>query len=293
MTSALRVEAAREDLDPAELAHLAAGTQSDPRRHIAYFGKDAELIADEIAAVPGLGACTVVARRNDDLVGWLIGENDDEIGRIWWWGPIVAPGEDWPEVADALYAAGRDLLPAQLEQEELASNDRHALVAEFADRHGFVREEASVALEWVPSPAEADPRVRAFTPPDGDGMALLHETIFPGTHTNGRQLADGGRHPIRLVTESENGIAGYIAVEIEPDGMAYIDYLGVDERARGQGLGHALLHSALAELHERDTPGAHLTVRESNGAARALYAGAGFEEAMLLRPFRKGFLLDG
>ena len=292
MTTALPVEPAPEIPDPIELAELAASTQTDPSRHIAYFGTEAELIAREIAAVPRLDACTVVARHNGGLTGWLLGENDHEIGRIWWWGPVVAPWAEWDDVADALYAAGRRLLPGRLAQEELASDDRHALLAEFAARHGFVPEEASVALQWAPSPAEPDTRVRAFTRADGDGVAHLHDTIFPGTHTNGRQLVEAGRHPIRLVAEDEAGITGYIAVEIESDGKAYIDYVGVDERARGQGVGHALLHSVLAELNERDTPGAHLTVRESNAAARALYAGAGFEEAMLLRPYRKGFLLD-
>ena len=53
MTSALGVSIAPEDPDPIELARLAATTQSDPRYHIAYFGRHPELIAEEITRATG------------------------------------------------------------------------------------------------------------------------------------------------------------------------------------------------------------------------------------------------
>ena len=80
--------------------------------------------------------------------------------------------------------------------------------------------------------------------------------------------------------------------EIQPGGLGYIDFVGVHTDQRGRGFGRALVHATLTELVARGVSAAHLTVRESNVAARRLYGSLGFREERLLRPYRKGFLLD-
>ena len=47
----------------------------------------------------------------------------------------------------------------------------------------------------------------------------------------------------------------------------------------------------LAVMFQDSTLLPHLTVRENDHGARALYTGLGFEEERVVRPLRKGFTL--
>lgn len=67
-------------------------------------------------------------------------------------------------------------------------------------------------------------------------------------------------------------IAWYVLDEGE------IGNVAVAPDARRMGVGAALLDAALAEARRRGVRVMHLEVRESNAAARALYATRGFEE---------------
>lgn len=281
------------------LGSLGATLQTGPEDHIAYYGVTADVIAQEIVQIPQWQRSTTVAVGDDGrLVGWMMAETDDEVGRIWWWGPVVDRDlrhtADRDAVADEMYTLCRALVPTGISEEELAADDRNALVWRFAQRHGFVPEEASVALKRhdvgaTRSPADA---VRAFEPADAAAMARLHDTLFPGTHTLGSQLAAADRHGIRLVAEIDRTVIGYVIVEIQPDASGYIDYVGVEPTARGRGVGRSLVGAALEELGRRGVDAAHLTVRESNDHARRLYRSLGFVEDRVLRPYRKGFALD-
>ena len=72
-------------------------------------------------------------------------------------------------------------------------------------------------------------------------------------------------------------IAGYVvAFSIETD--AEILNLAVEPGFRGKGLAGQMLDAAVIELADRGVVNAYLEVRESNSAARALYAKRGFSE---------------
>lgn len=82
-----------------------------------------------------------------------------------------------------------------------------------------------------------------------------------------------------LVAETEDGtgVAGYvIALDAADEGE--ILNLAVAPDGRRRGLGRALVEEVLAELSERGARDIYLEVRESNAAARALYAAHGFRE---------------
>jgi hypothetical protein len=77
--------------DLEEMASLAASEQARGDRHIGYLGLDAESIAKDVRGVEDWQAKSVVAVEGR-LVGWLLCETDDDMGRGWWWGPfVVAP----------------------------------------------------------------------------------------------------------------------------------------------------------------------------------------------------------
>lgn len=99
-----------------------------------------------------------------------------------------------------------------------------------------------------------------------------------------------------LVAELEGeGLVGYVRCE-PPSGLAahahvrQINGLVVDERARGRGVGRALLEGACARARRQGAVRMTLRVLGHNVPARALYKAAGFREEGLLPG---EFLLEG
>lgn len=277
-----------EVADLAAMATVAVGHQQDPARHCLYLGEDAVAVADEIGALGDWAPSTAVAVEGDELVGWLLAEPDPDMGRVWWWGPF-APLERWDAVADELYQVARTLLGHEYPEEEAAADARSHLIAGWAARHGFHADPGSVLLRREPMPALTDPRVRPMVAADHGEVATLHEVAFPGTHTPPAMLVSS-EHP-RLVITDADGVHGYVAYEMQADGSGYIDFLAVDERRRGGGLGRALVSAATADLVDRGATNVHLTVREANQPARALYASLDFVEERIAIPYRRGFSL--
>lgn len=83
---------------------------------------------------------------------------------------------------------------------------------------------------------------------------------------------------VSLVAEDDGGIAGYLIAR-EVGGESEILNLAVVPEARRSGLGRTLLDAGLIQLRERGAGRVWLEVRESNAAARTLYARRGFTTA--------------
>ncbi len=187
-------------------------------------------------------------------------------------------------------------------EHELAIDARSTLLPAFAGRHGFVAQEGSIALHLadldlvleIPSPLPARFReVAAGTACSNltKGAIELHDRLFPGTHSPGSYLFGqvDERHD-RFVADREGTVVGYVATELQHDGSLYVDYLGVDETSRGQGIGRALVATAV-RARASEVSHAHLTVRASNTSARRIYASLGFVEERAIVPYRLGFTL--
>jgi|SRR5579859_1366222 len=94
-----------------------------------------------------------------------------------------------------------------------------------------------------------------------------------------RDFADAlGAHVPFLVAVDDGRVAGYVLARQAAD-EAEILNLGVAPAARRRGIGRALVRAGLAALAARGAVQVFLEVRESNAAARALYAEFGFAEA--------------
>jgi ribosomal protein S18 acetylase RimI-like enzyme len=266
---------------------LASRAQADGARHIGYLGLDEASIRSDVEGVDDWVDRTVVAEDTDQMVGWLLAERDDEMGRVWWWGPFVDTA-DWQGVADRLYELARALVPVS--EEELAPDDRHREAAEFAGRAGFRPETASAVLSYGGPPFGAGDGCVPLGPEHRAAVVVLNDLLFPGTHTTGQSLVDADDP--RLVLIDDDRVMGYVAGEIHSDGSGYIDYLGVDPEFQRCGLGRRLVQGMSDQLLAAGAHSVHLTVRESNAAARSLYASLGFTHERLIRPWRKGFTLD-
>ncbi|GGI08494.1 GNAT family N-acetyltransferase [Egicoccus halophilus] len=288
------------DLGPADLSAVArfvAEQQHDPASHIGYLSLDPEPVAAELAALEPVGTDgLVVAVDRGRLVGVIAAEWDTDPPRCWWHGPFVARGVDPTEVADALLARARTLLPVEVTQEEACGDARHAWLEDWAGPHGFVAQEASAVLARR---LDTDLPTRTVVTVPGTvldavqraAVATLHDRLFVDTHTPGARLVADDADRLLAVLDGDRPV-GYAVVERHEDGSGYLDFLGVDPTARGHGVGTGLVAAACAELRTTfRCDRAHLTVRVGNAAARRVYAATGFVEERVLVPLRRGFAL--
>jgi ribosomal protein S18 acetylase RimI-like enzyme len=288
--------ASETDLDM--VCALIEDQQRRRERSIPYFSKESAAIAEEITAEPDWFDRAWMIRTDAGVEGFLMAEIDGDLDRVWWMGPFAAG--DWSTIADTLYAHGSVAITAT--GEELAGDAHHLELAEFARRHGFKAEVASVALRCAAAPdldtirplvSTVGATVATMTPADRSAVAALHDRLFPGTHTTGQRLVDKEADRFHcLVAHTGNAVVGYVAVEEQADGSGYIDFVGVAAEHRRAGLGRVLVAEATNTLFELGSAYVHLTVRETNAPARRLYASLGFSEDAILRPYRKGFTLD-
>lgn len=254
--------------------------QADPTRHVTFVGEGEVTVRSDLAAIDGWRDQTLVARRDDSVVGALLVDTDDELGRCWWLGPWA----DDDEVARALLDAAEPLV-ADLRRREFAPDSRNTWLADLAAGLGYEARPASAILvrelaTWVDD--TDTPHVHELDAEDRDVVAALHDRLFPGTHTPGRRLV---RDQDTLVLVAGEPPHGYVATQDQDDASLYIDFLGVDPGSRRRGLGRDLLTATIDRALARGCDRAHLTVHVTNTAARALYAALGFEEERLIAPW--------
>jgi len=132
--------------------------------------------------------------------------------------------------------------------------------------------------------------LRPGTERDVDAVARMETVCFtdPWSRAAFASLL-GHRHVLFLVADwisapphhelsvSHAELAGYVVAWLAAD-EAEIANLAVAPSLRGGRVGARLLDAALAELMVRGAGTVYLEVRESNAAARRLYASRGFEE---------------
>ena len=278
----------RDRHELAALADFAAPLQQRPETHVVYLGKEPDGIRAEIAESTWSDV-SAVATDGDTIIGWLIGDVDADMGRVWWFGPFVT-ADEWESVATELLTACRRQLADDVDEEEMSVDARFERFRAWATAHGFVEEEGSYVMQFEGAlePSTAD--VREITDADHDIVTRLHEELFPGTHTTGRQLVAGHDETHRrLVAEVDGEVVAYIAVERQPDGSGYIDFLGVAPAARRRGVGRELVRAGVAELRRLGVTDVGLTVRVGSEGARELYRSLGFDEELVAIPLRRGF----
>ena len=277
---------AESDLDA--MVTLAVTQQAVGAHHIGYLGLEVDSIRKDIVGVDGwIDRTAVVIDDDQQLAGWLWGEKDDDMDRVWWWGPFLTE-QAWQQQPDALYRLASELVGGA--EEEIAPDDRNVNVAELAERNGFRGEVASAVLSYTEAGFGRPTGVVAMEQEHRADVAVLHDRLFLGTHTPGATLVQS--EDVRLVIVVAGEIVGYAAAEVQSDGSGYIDYLGVDPSHRRTGLGRRLVMGATDRLLGLGATSVNLTVREDNAAARTLYESLGFTQERLIRPFRKGFSLD-
>jgi [ribosomal protein S18]-alanine N-acetyltransferase len=133
-------------------------------------------------------------------------------------------------------------------------------------------------------------RIRVARPGDLPRLAELESESFPAPWPEedlARVLA--GPAGLALVAETGDGhLAGY-ALFLRVLDEAELLRMGVEARARRQGIGRALVAAGLERLEEVGVGRVQLEVRPSNRAAWQLYEALGFR----LAGRRPGYYADG
>jgi mycothiol synthase len=138
-------------------------------------------------------------------------------------------------------------------------------------------------LAEVPPPAEVE--LREFEPGDEQAVHRLIEDAFTEIegHTpmtldewRAKGTAKTGHDPrLWLVAEDEHGLAGAALGERWESATGYVAELAVAARARGRGLGRALLLGLFAAFRRAGLRHAELSVHGRNRGALALYESVG------------------
>ncbi|GMA28177.1 ribosomal protein S18-alanine N-acetyltransferase [Arenivirga flava] len=123
--------------------------------------------------------------------------------------------------------------------------------------------------------------LRTASVADLDAIMALEERLFVSDawsrETMRLELASPHGHYLAAVDEAD-ALLGYAGAALPVGGdFGEIQTIGVDEAARGRGLGRTLMEALLARARERGVPRMLLEVRADNPVAQSLYASLGFE----------------
>ena len=130
--------------------------------------------------------------------------------------------------------------------------------------------------------ANSEPRapivLRAAREADVDSVLTIEQASFadPWSRSAFMELLDDPRVAF-LIADAGGAVHGYVVAWFVLD-EGEIGNLAVHAEARRQGVGARLLDGAIAAVRTARVDALYLEVRDSNAAARALYASRGFTE---------------
>jgi hypothetical protein len=268
--------------------------QADPAYHIGFYGYSEEEIAGELAdvqpdwhegAVLGIGS-------SGALKSVLSTDVNPEIGRAWLYGPHVDVPSGHPAAPQAWHAAADAMLDAVLKLPHLAGIEdlnlyghvEHRQLAEFAERHGFVRETPTriftLAGAELRSLVAQDVGKVESLPADGSlnqQFTILLERCFPNRASTAKQLLTG-KHTIAVVRQSDGRLAGF-AAGYPTEAEYMVDYVAVEPDMRCVGVGGQVVRGLIAQLDAKGGAKREATavVRIDNHASAAMFTRLGFQ----------------
>ena len=257
-------------------------------------GDDERSHVAELAELPtGEAAFWRVAGPGREMLGVIGCEIDTSQRRAWIRGPWTVPGASSSVLERALLDALERALPEIDRLDAFPSEESETLVALYRGA-GYgrmnVHRVMQAALGDQGAAIAPDPRIRHAQSDDLLQWLPLHHALFPGSYLSDDEIAaatDGG--PRLVLTALFGGRAGgyLIAKDDATLGELYVDYLGVEPAARGQGLGRGLLLFAMRWGERRGRRRAALTVRQDREEALSLYGQCGFRQLRAGEHWRK------
>jgi len=266
--------------DANAVANLIARLNRLPQHHICYLGTDPDEIKHSLAnSLDDLPAekAVLVAYDQETLVGVWGLEIDSTRGRCYMWGPFV-DHDDWQTVAEQLHEGLADIMPDGTNWFQMGLERENVNARQLADQLGYQQNSDSGYIMNLPRDKfeRVDTnRVRDLPETDRPAFAALHDKLFPTTYYSGAEIIERLNDKRRAwVTED---LLGYVYVECKPDhGWASLEFVGVDEAARGKGYGRALVSRACEWLFTHPKVATVDLAVSSDNPAVQLYQQAGF-----------------
>lgn len=276
---------------PSDFPALAAfiETQNKPLQCIqSSTGEGADNLLAEIEKLAAVNEITyAVAEDAGQFVGVLGCEFAVHECRGWVRGPVMRepaePGQSpdrFQKIAQGLFTTLMAAIPGEITIFDTFLTLENTRGQAFYEMCGFgVRSRHHVYV--AKRPAEVKTPHLLCSPMRPDQLAearALHDGVFPGIR-KGDDVLQGldDDHRVWMYAPEGEGL-GYVFAVIESWAEGgYVEFLGVREDARGQGIGAALLATALHWCFaERGVPEVGLTVEDGNVNARGMYERAGF-----------------
>lgn len=136
-------------------------------------------------------------------------------------------------------------------------------------------------MEFRRSELSIEPMILA----DLDAVVSIDQSSFPSPWRPAAFATElGNRAAYYLVARVRGELVGFAGAWVKM-GECHVTTLAVAPSCRRRGIGARLLEALLQEAVLRGAEHAALEVRESNAAARALYAGFGFRESAVWRDY--------
>ena len=246
----------------------------DERSHVAEL---AELASGSAGFWRAAGPC-------GEALGVIGCEVDSSQRRAWIRGPWAVPGPSSASLEAALLDALERALPEITRLDAFPSEDDEPLATLYRGA-GYGRLDVHRVMQaklGAGTATDADPRIRPARSDDFGQWLLLHHGLFPGSYLSDDEIAAAISDGTRLVLTAwlDGRPSGYlIAKDDATMDELYVDYLGVDPAARGNGLGRALLDGAMHWGACCGRGRAALTVRQDRKEALSLYLQCGFHQA--------------
>lgn len=277
-----------------ELVQFVARLNSDGTHHIGFFGEgEADIRASLAECLIPAGDGFRLGYEQERLIGIFGVDADPEIDRAWLFGPLVEH-DDWHTVADQLYAEVLALIPAGIRDYDLFCDVQNTRLEAFALRHGFALSSENAVLtlerEKYKSIAKGITPIYPYQEHYFEQLDSLHRILFPKAYFTARQMVEKvDQHCHLFLAVVDGKVAGYHFCKIEMEAESgYVDFIGTDIAARGQGIGADLLAAGVDwMLSFPTTKKINLTVNADNVPARTLYERFGFDVERIMRGYRK------
>ncbi|GAK09804.1 acetyltransferase, GNAT family [Geomicrobium sp. JCM 19038] len=266
-----------------ELSNFLATMNNQPKHHIGFCGEDSSEIYDtlvnDFSDLP-FEESFVVAYKENAIVGALGLDIDLPRGVADVWGPFIH--EEEMGLAVELWNQLIQNVPKEVSKFSFFINKENTFVKQFAiDRKGIERGSDLVLQRTRESFSKQEVQVEPYMNPYCDSFSDLHNQLFPNTYYDGQTIHNrlNDDNQLIVVTENESTIQGYVYFEASPKhSEGTIEYVGVAEAFRKQGVAKRLIRCALNELFSYESINEiTICVEADHQAAIALYQSVGFE----------------
>ncbi|MFJ8064475.1 GNAT family N-acetyltransferase [Psychrobacillus sp. NPDC096426] len=264
--------------------------------HIGYCGEMNEEIAHTLLhefSDVDITQSFVVAYENEEIVGALGFDINEENKSAEVWGPFINNESQYPGLADALWGKVNTLSGIELNEFSFFVNKENTFVQQFASNKKAVNKGSHLLLKAFRNDlGEVDlAQIKSYEHPYKDSFTSLHEATFTNTYYDASEILNrlSDHHQLLVMIDDNRKIKGYVYIEASPEHKeGTIEYIAVSAEYRKQGIGTKLIRAALSYLFSfKEIEEISLIVAKVNNKAIHLYKAAGFTEVHELIYYQK------